>query len=77
VLPSAADVNLHLAVDNSVTSMNCLLFPVSVSNKSCRGDVMECSMDMMVAVVDPLLQNENWSVKERVGGGWRSATCKK
>jgi len=42
-----------------------------------RGDVMECSMDMMVAVVDPLLQNENWSVKERVGGGWRSAGCKK
>jgi len=40
-------------------------------------EVIECSMEMMAAVVDPDGRNANWSVEERVGGGWRSAGYKK
>jgi len=39
-------------------------------------EVMECSMEMTTSVVDPDGWNANWSVKERVGGGWRSAGYK-
>ena len=38
---------------------------------------MQRSMEMMAAVVDRDRRNANWSVKQRVGGGWRSAGCKK
>ena len=34
-------------------------------------------MEMMAAVVDLDGRNANWSVKERVGGVWRSAGYKK
>ena len=39
-------------------------------------DMKYCILDMIAAVVDPVGQKAYWSVKERVGGGLKSAGYK-